>query len=398
MCKRLAVVLTHPIQYYSPIFRTIAASGKLELMVFYTWPQAKGKKFDSGFGKDVEWDIPLLEGYDSTFVNNISRNPGSHYFKGIINPTLIQEIERWKPNAVLIFGWNFDSHLKAMRHFKHKIPVYFRGDSTMIDERHRLKKTARKFFLRWVYSNIDFAFYVGEMNKNYYIAHGLKKNQLIFAPHVIDNERFYDNNGNYKLTALKWRRDIGIKDDEIIFLFAGKFEPKKNPLLLLRAFTKINNSNTHLIFVGNGILEEELKNTALNNKMIHFLPFQNQSVMPVVYRLGDVFILPSQGPGETWGLAVNEAMACSLPVIVSNKVGCAVDLVKQNINGFIFTSNNLSDLEKCMTEYLTSCMPVRTGMPDPVKLNRMGKASLQIVKEHSIENLAEIIICSINNN
>jgi glycosyltransferase involved in cell wall biosynthesis len=94
-----------------------------------------------------------------------------------------------------------------------------------------------------------------------------------------------------------------------------------------------------LILVGSGLLEQELKKKAKNDSNIIFLPFQNQSQMPVVYRLSNFFCLPSQGPGETWGLAVNEAMASGLPVVVSNKVGCAIDLV-DNSCGFVFESNN----------------------------------------------------------
>ncbi len=62
--------------------------------------------------------------------------------------------------------------------------------------------------------------------------------------------------------------------------------------------------------------------------------------MPILYRLGNVFCLPSKGPGETWGLAVNEAMASSRPVIVSNKVGCAADLVSEGANGYLFNYND----------------------------------------------------------
>ena len=66
--------------------------------------------------------------------------------------------------------------------------------------------------------------------------------------------------------------------------------------------------------------------------------------MPIVYRLGDVFVLPSKGPIETWGLSVNEAMACSRAIIVSDRCGCGVDLVKEGINGYIFKRKSVKDL------------------------------------------------------
>lgn len=388
--QKLAIIVTHPIQYYSPLFRKLAETGKISLKVFYTWSQAKDIKYDPGFGKDIEWDIPLLEGYDYTFVTNSSKNPGSHQFNGIINPTLIKEIESWKADAVLIIGWNFYSHLKAMRYFKGKIPVYFRGDSTLLDENPGVKKILRRLFLRWVYKHIDYAFYVGKRNKDYFIAHGLKEEQLIFAPHAIDNERFYDKDGGYKQKAFEWRRSLGIKNDNFVFLFAGKLTPKKNPAILINAIKQLNNPATHLILVGNGILENELKKIAFNNSTIHFLDFQNQSIMPIVYRLGNVFVLPSKGPGETWGLAVNEAMDCGLPVIVSDKVGCAVDLVEQNKNGYIFKSNNEQELVKIMKLCLDKWQNDRQSFAT------MSFNSLYKIKNYSMSVLSENIIKSFN--
>jgi glycosyltransferase involved in cell wall biosynthesis len=87
---------------------------------------------------------------------------------------------------------------------------------------------------------------------------------------------------------------------------------------------------------------------AANPKLIHVLPFRNQSQMPVVYRLGDVFVLPSKS-GETWCLAVNEALACGRPVLVSNRVGCAADVVDESC-GRVFPWNDLLALEQPINE------------------------------------------------
>src|SRR4051812_19041240 len=122
--KKLAIVSTHPIQYNAPWFSRLAQSPDLNVRVFYTWSQSQGgAKYDPGFGKTIEWDIPLLEGYDYTFVRNIAPDPGSHHFKGIDNPSLIREIQAWKPDGLLVIGWAYKSHLACLRHFKGKLPV-----------------------------------------------------------------------------------------------------------------------------------------------------------------------------------------------------------------------------------------------------------------------------------
>jgi hypothetical protein len=129
--KKLAIITTHPIQYNAPFFKLLAERGKVWLKVFYTWPQAIEGFDDPDFGKKIKWDIPLLEGYDWEAVENVSTKPSSKYWKGIDCPTLIDRVNEFQPDAVMVYGWNFKSHFKAMRHFKGTIPVWFFGDSTL---------------------------------------------------------------------------------------------------------------------------------------------------------------------------------------------------------------------------------------------------------------------------
>lgn len=346
--KRLAIITSHPIQYNAPLFKLL--NEHVIIKVFYTLKKSDEKIFDKQFGMSIDWDIPLLEGYPYTFVNNISPNPGSLHFNGIINPTLNKEIEDWKADALLIYGWAFSSHLKAIRHFYRKIPVIFRGDSTLIDVKpgFTIKKIARKVFLTWVYRHVSYALYVGSASKKYFKAHGLKAKQLLFAPHAVDNNRFADKEIEYGEKSREWRNDLGIKENDIVFLFAAKLIEKKDPELLIKSFLALDHPDTWLIMVGNGELETRLKTRYTSHNKIIFIDFQNQSMMPVVYRLGDVFALPSKGPSETWGLAINEAMACNRAVIASNKCGCSTDLIINDYNGYIFESGNVESLKSSM--------------------------------------------------
>ncbi|RZL48802.1 MAG: glycosyltransferase, partial [Pedobacter sp.] len=210
--------------------------------------------------------------------------------------------------------------------------------------------------------------------------------QLIFAPHAIDNDRFAADRNQ---EALELRQKFNIATNEILILFTGKLEKKKNPELLLQAFIQLDLQNTHLLFVGNGELEEILKakKTLLQaqddiHKRIHSMGFQNQTQMPVVYQACDLFVLPSQGPGETWGLAVNEAMACGKAILVSDKVGCAADLVQVGINGEIFQANNVNDLKKKLLNLLKY----------KAKLIEMGQNSKKLIQSWSFEIQAKEIL------
>jgi hypothetical protein len=163
----------------------------ISLKVFYTWSQSEsGAKYDPDFKRVIQWDLPLLDGYEYEFVPNEAKDPGSHHYKGIDNPTLNRAIEQWNPDALLVIGWAYKSHLSGMKYFKGRVPVIFRGDSTLLDEQFGWKQLARRFFLKYVYSFVDYALPVGVNNKNYFLAHGLKERQLVHVPHAIDNSRF----------------------------------------------------------------------------------------------------------------------------------------------------------------------------------------------------------------
>ena len=347
--KKLAIVSTHPIQYNAPWFQLLAERGNVDLKVFYTWSQAAHTVKDKTFGLSITWDIPLLEGYAFEFVENISKQPGSHRFLGIDCPDLIPQLKSFTPDAILFFGWNFKSHLKAMRYFHGKVPVWFRGDSTLLDETGGFKTKLRRTVLKSIYRYVDKAFYVGQANKAYFLKHGLFEDQLVYAPHAANNTHFYDDSHKeYAWDAAQWKHELGIPEAKITVVFAGKFETKKQPDLLIDAVIKANQKRKvpiALLMIGNGPLEEQLKTQAKGQNHIMFLPFQNQSKMPLVYRLGSIFCLPSRGPGETWGLAVNEAMASSRPVIVTDKVGGAQDMLIEGDNGFCFQHSNQKELE-----------------------------------------------------
>ena len=346
--KKLAIITTHPIQYNAPFFKLLNKSSVVKPKVFYTWGDSVlQKKYDPGFDKTIEWDIPLLEGYDYEFLQNTAKEKGSHHFNGIINPGIVKKINDFNPDALLVYGWKFKSHLQAMRHFKNKIPVWFRGDSVLLNEKKGLKSYFKNLLLVWVYRHIDVAFYSGTNNKHYFKKNGLKSNQLVQALHAVDNNRFENELERYSAPAAAWREKLNIGSTDFVFLFAGKLIATKDINNLVNAFSTLSKKHVHLLIVGNGPEEIYLKNNYAELLNLHFLDFQNQQVMPEIYQVCDVFVLPSIG--ETWGLSVNEAMAAGKAVLVSDKCGCAIDLVINGENGFIFKAGNWEDLAKKMS-------------------------------------------------
>jgi len=314
--KRLAILSTHPIQYNAPLFSMLAQEKSIDLKVFYS-KKTEQVRFDKDFGQEITWDVPLTNGYVHESFDAKEKKGRSE---------LMAAIESFNPDALLVYGWNFDGHLATMRHFHGSVPIWFRGDSTLLDPLPLWKRTLRKLTLNRVYRFVDRAFYVGQANRRYFLWCGLREDQLTYAPHAVDNEFFMADDEKRQKEALGIRNELGIASEATVFMFAGKLEPKKQPIELAEAFESIK-AQAHLVYVGSGVLETQLKKRFDSNPRIHFVGFQNQSKMPVWYRVADVFCLPSRGPGETWGLAVNEALACGCKVIVSDRVGCAEDLI-----------------------------------------------------------------------
>ncbi|TKC08643.1 glycosyltransferase family 4 protein [Pedobacter frigoris] len=336
---QLAIVVSHPIPYYTPVFRELAKS--IRLKVFYT--AGNEQFYDFGFQRNMQWDANLLQGYDHQFLTNTGRQHHYIHFFRIKNPDAIEAIKLFNPQHLLIYGWAYYSHLSIIRYFKNKVKISFRGDSNLLNSSSGLKHLFKKIALRWIYKHIDQAFFTGTHSKIYFKAYGLKESQLFFAPHAIDNQKFATvPHGSEKQTL---RDKLGLQNDNILILFAGKFNPNKNPRLLLNAFLRIKSEHLILLFVGSGILEHKLKETVRKrqNSKVHFLPFQDQDYMPGIYQACDLFCMPSNH--ETWGLAINEAMAAGKAILASDHIGCAIDLIRES-NGKTFKRGDITDLQE----------------------------------------------------
>ncbi|MEJ2881697.1 glycosyltransferase family 4 protein [Pedobacter sp. GR22-6] len=346
---KLAIVIHHPVPYYSPVFSMLAR--RTTIKVFYT--DTRKQTYDAKFQRSIAWDIPLFEGYEYDFLPK--RNT-------------LQPIERFKPTHLLIYGWAHLRHLQILYKFSKKIPIGLRGDSNMLKRNGLFKNALRILILRSIYRYVDHAFYVGSANRHYFKKLGLGDHQLHFAPHAIDNKRFAQITNEKDKETSSLRKKLGIPETEVLVLFTGKLHPNKNPILLLRAFLEINYPDATLLFVGSGILEYRLKTIARKysvNKVL-FLPFQNQSKMPQFYQACDLFCMPSLH--ETWGLAINEAMAAGKAILAAETVGCTADLI-QDANGCTFKNNSLKDLKEKLSIMISS----------KSKLQKQGKASLEII-------------------
>jgi len=344
----LAIILSHPIQYYSPWFRHLTCTNSLRIKVFYLNNEGIKPTEDREFGKAFLWDTDLLSDYSYEFVPNQASKPGSHHFWGLRNPNLRTAIKRFKPDAILLFGYNYWTHLNLI--LCHPAPLIFRGDSTLL--RPSPLRGLKRFILKLIYSRFTAFLCVGKANAAYLLHCGVPQSKIYKSPHCVDIKHFAPTSQR-QVKAGDLRTSLGISGEEIVLLFSGKFIPKKRPDLLLNTFLKIahHHPQSRLILSGDGELLPELLCAASKagtiSKRVHFLPFANQSEIPIRYLLGDVLVL------ETWGLSVNEAMHLGRPAIVSDRVGCHPDLIVHGKTGWVFRADDEAHFTQILHEVLS---------------------------------------------
>jgi glycosyltransferase involved in cell wall biosynthesis len=311
--------------------------------------QSATEQADAGFGVPFDWDVDLLVGYRHVFLRNVSASPSVNEFRGCDTPEIAEIIQRERFDAFIVNGWYLKSFLQAARACRHAgIPVFIRGDSQLGMSQSLLKQVVKQVTHRLLLRRFDGFFYVGQRNAAYLEHYGARRDRMFFVPHFIDTASFAGRAAEALPRREEIRRSWGASSQSIVALFVGKLIEKKRPGDLLRAVATCTGQDTIAVFVGSGELENDLRNAAkrLGVNAV-FEGFKNQSELPLHYVSADVLVLPSNGD-ETWGLVVNEAMACGLPAIVSKAVGCEPDMIEEDRTGFSFP---LGDT-KALTERL----------------------------------------------
>lgn len=344
---RLAVVTSHPIQYHSPLFRALAQHVDLE--VFYCHRQDAAGQAAAGFGLAFEWDVPLLGGYQHHFLENVSSEPGVDRFAGCDTPEVHPRLRDGHFDACLITGWYLKSYLQALVACRRLgLPALSRGDSQLATRQAQLWNRAKYLPYRTLLAQFSAHLYVGQANRAYLRHFGVPDSRLYFTPHFVDNDFFRSRamRAREDGTRERVRREAEAAADDCVCLFVGKFIDKKRPLDFVRAVVAAARRNPRIrgMMVGSGPLEPAVNDAIRNDAApITCVGFRNQTELPACFAAADVLVLPSDA-GETWGLVVNEAMACGVPAIVSDACGSAPDLIDEGRTGYTFRLGNIDEL------------------------------------------------------
>lgn len=362
---RIAFVTSHPIQYQVPVFRCLAQRPDLEFIVLYAMLPDSASQ-GAGFGVSFEWDIPLLEGYKYRVLKNVSGNPGVTHFQGCDTPEIQSVLEELKTDVVVVNGWVVKTCLQTLKAaWWLRIPCVVRGEANNLRRRPWWKRVLQGFLVR----RYDAVLPIGNANQEFYRSLGIAASRMFSAPYCVENERFSRAAAAIIARRSELRSRWNIPENAICYLYCGKFEHKKHPVELVEAFLQACQTlresvsvskPIHLLLVGDGELRphcEELVTRHSSLAAFTFTGFLNQTQIVEAYVAADVLVLPSDA-GETWGLVVNEAMACGLPAIVSDQVGCASDLIEKDVTGWTFESGKWGQLTDLFCSLASRSQPI----------------------------------------
>jgi glycosyltransferase involved in cell wall biosynthesis len=388
--KKVAFVISHPIQYFAPLLAEINKIPEINFKVYYCSDHGVAQKVDKEFGRVVTWDIPILEGYAYEFVPNTSSNPSVTDFWGLVNFDILRKLKNDKPDILIVHGWGYFTHwLTLLAAWWLGIEIWFRSEAPIAKEHKRgtLVKLMRKLIFEYtLFKKVSRFLYIGKSNKQFYEYFGVPEHKFVFTPYCIDNQKFSLDYENKKQNKDLLRQQIGLNARQKVFLFCGKLIEVKAPFVLLEGYKKVQSEDTALVIVGDGKLRPEIENYIQQNGLINvkLVGFKNQSEIADFYVLSDVLLLTSVS--ETWGLVVNEAMNFRLACIVSSGVGCAADLIRDGQNGFVFENGNVQDLAAKM----------QLVIENPALLQTAAEAAPQIVSKYTIaestKNIRNLII------
>jgi glycosyltransferase involved in cell wall biosynthesis len=351
--KRLAILSTHPIQYHSAWFRKLAEQSGVDIEVFYSQQATASDQANAGFGVKFDWDISLLDGYPYRFLRNVAKEPSIAGFNGLDTPEIKQIVERERFDAVMINGWHYKSAWQTMRAcWNTHTPVMVRSDSHLHTERTGLKRVAKWPFYRWFISKLDACLPVGMWSSEYFLHYGARPERVFVVPHSVDTEYFANETQRLESQRSALRASWDLSASRRVFVFAGKFISKKRPLDFVNALREARSRGADVsgLMVGDGPLRGDCEEAVRAADLpIRFSGFLNQTEIAQAYVAADALVLPSDG-GETWGLVVNEAMACGLPCFVSDRVGCGPDMIKAGQTGNVFPMGDTLALGRLMAE------------------------------------------------
>ncbi len=369
---RLALLAASPVFYQTPLYQALHADPRVELTVLFA-SNGGIRPYDAGFGRQTPaWDVDLLAGYRAEFLKAAETNEVTGGFLGLRDWDVIGKVLHGSYDALWVHGYSYLTLWLAMAVATFRgLPILLREEQTLLHPRPWPKRWIRDAVLRLLCRRVH-GLFIGSSNHAWFRHYGTPEHRLFPAPYCVDNESLRRQARELEGRRTELRAEFGIDEGAgPVILFVGKLEAKKQPLLALEAFARVRQRHRcALLVVGEGSLEPALRRRLEAGRVpdVRFAGFLNRGRIARAYAASDLFVLPS-GLHETFGLVVAEAMNFALPVVVSDMVGCAPDLVREGDNGFVVPHRDAERLAGAL-----ECL-----VADPERRRLAGKRSRALI-------------------
>ena len=302
-----------------------------------------------GFGEPFEWDVTVTDGHAHRILQPPAdgRRFDSESFRGADVGSVADAIAETRPDVVVVPGWHSSFYLRAIAACRRRgIPVLYRGDSNLVAGPAGVRRPLWALRTRMALRMFDGYLSVGTRSREYLRHFGVPEPLIFDSPHAIDLSALSTlaANGESRSVMRRW---LGASDGDFLVVFAGKFTAVKRASDLIAAAAQMG-PEVSLAMVGNGPLMKETRAAAQRlGVRATWCGFVNQSTMPSILAAADCLALPSQS--ETWGFVVSEALACGTPSVVSDRVGCAPDLIHDGVSGVVHEAGDVGSLVRALS-------------------------------------------------
>ena len=284
-----------------------------------------------------------------------------------------------------MLGWHFKSYLQAWWACRRNgLPILCRGDSQLAGRRSLPVRALKRLVYPAFLGSFDAHLAVGSRNRDYLLHYGVDPERIGSAPHCVDNAWWRERSRLAEPSREALRRRWGVGPRVLVATFVGKLTPTKRPGDLLAAVERADGA-VHAVLVGDGPLRRELERSAgARGVPATFLGFRNQTELPEIYAASDAVVLPSGR--ESWGLVVNEALACRRWTVVSDAAGAADDLVDEGRTGFVVPAGAVSALADRLGRLAPDSAPDR-GAVDRL----LGRFSVERAVAGTLEAVSRVV-------
>ena len=378
--KRIAVVVSHPIQHFTPFYRAIAEQDGLDLKVFFCSNIGVVPYWDAGMGVTVKWAGNLTDGYAHEFLPEALAIATTSFWD-VNNPAIATALRRYAPDVVVICGYSQITALRALVWCRLcGVPAVMISDSEM--------KTPRRWWLRFLRALVlpvlwrQFSAFLtaGDENERALSRYGVSRSRMFRSPLTINEPMYREAHRNKAKARANVREELGIAPESFVYLVVGKLLSRKRPMDVVEAFLRYvqraPEAGIALLLCGDGVQRGEIERRLSGvERQVRMAGFVNVDRLPLYYAASDSLIHSAES--DPHPLVCSEAAAMGLPMILSDRIGAIgkSDIARENDNAILYPCGDIEALVEAMSRL----------RGDPALYTRMSSASLEIFDQCCLE-------------